>query len=322
MFIYDQLGIKLEQTILQNYPSQISINSQFKFLSNPTILNPLLNCNNIKNINSNPFFFVGNNIINAKDILFLNNEGYNIYYSYPILNPFETMNSINLKFLYNEAKINENTINLMSACSSKNSNKNRIEKIFDVIYPEQSIKTVCLNYIKDFDNQKNYKVRQRNKKKRQRRENQDNIRKKVKRIFLNDFVLNKINSLLKKEGSYLFFERFPHNFVSDIRRKTNNNIINYSIKEILEKKELYNDEAGKKYYFHNMKVLSILKEEKNIELNNILNMKFSELFNVYINSDEFKINSIKNLIKKNNSDSYIMRYIYISKHFIEFFSKI
>ena len=113
MFIYDQLGIKLEQTILQNYPSQISINSQFKFLSNPTTLNPLLNYNNIKNINSNPFLYEGNNIINAKDILFLNNEGYNIYYSYPILNPFETMNSINLKFLYNEAKINENTINLI-----------------------------------------------------------------------------------------------------------------------------------------------------------------------------------------------------------------
>ena len=63
------------------------------------------------------------------------------------------------------------------------------------------------------------------------------------------------------------------------------------------------------------------KEVKEIEeLNDILNKKYFELFNEYINSKEFNIDEI-NRLKNNNMDNiYIERYIYQSKHFIEYFS--
>ena len=337
MFTYEQL----RQTILQNYVSKF-MNPQMKILPIPAVLLTLLNYN-IKNYwqytNTNQLLYQKNNIINSSNGFSINNEPRNIYYPYPALNFSEIMKDNNKKNIAIDSEtspgnvkkinqINENQSNLInhydlsSACSSKSSNDSRKEKIFDVIYPEQSIKNIYLNYIKDFDNEKNFKIRQRCNKRRKRRENQDNIRKKIKRVFLNSFVLNKINSLLKKGGNCLFFERFPHGFVADVSRKTNSKIINSSIKEILENKELYNDKIAEKNYYHNKRVLTLLEKEKNIELEIFLNMKYSELFAEYLNSDEFKINEIKNLKQKNMEDSYIMRYIYLSKHFIEFFSKI
>ena len=64
------------------------------------------------------------------------------------------------------------------------------------------------------------------------------------------------------------------------------------------------------------------KEVKEIEeLNDILNKKYFELFNEYINSKEFNIDEI-NRLKNNNMDNiYIERYIYQSKHFIEYFAE-
>ena len=64
------------------------------------------------------------------------------------------------------------------------------------------------------------------------------------------------------------------------------------------------------------------KEVKKIEeLNDILNKKYFELFNEYINSKEFNIDEI-NRLKNNNMDNiYIERYIYQSKHFIGYFAE-
>ena len=64
------------------------------------------------------------------------------------------------------------------------------------------------------------------------------------------------------------------------------------------------------------------KEVKEIEeFSDILNKKYFELFNEYINSKEFNIGEI-NRLKNNNMDNiYIERYIYQSKHFIEYFAE-
>ena len=86
-------------------------------------------------------------------------------------------------------------------------------------------------------------------------------------------------------------------------------------------KELYLNNTTGNNYSHNIKVLASLKNEKNIELEKLLNTKYVDLYDEYIKSDVFKINDINKLKKKNMSDSYIMRYIYFSKHFIEFYQK-
>ena len=155
---------------------------------------------------------------------------------------------------------------------------------------------------------------------KRRRENQDNIRKKLKTSFFNTFLRKKINKILNNKESRFYFEKFPISFVNDIRKNTNKDIIDKTLLEIILKKELYNEKDLSNYH-HNLKVLEN-KEIKEIEeLNEILNKKYSQLFEEYINSKEFNIDEI-NRLKNNNMDNiYIERYIYQSKHFIEYFAE-
>ena len=155
---------------------------------------------------------------------------------------------------------------------------------------------------------------------KRRRENQDNIRKKLKTSFFNTFLRKKINDILDNKQSRLYFEKFPISFVNDIRKITNKDIINKTLSEIILNKEL-NNEKDLSNYNHNLKVVES-KEVKEIEeLNEILNKKYCELFNEYINSKEFNIDEVNRLKNNNMDDIYIERYIYQSKHFIEYFAE-
>jgi len=99
-------------------------------------------------------------------------------------------------------------------CNEEKNESNKI-KIFDVIYREQI--SLFTNIEKDLIiNEQNYIKRKRNNKRRRRRDNQDNMRKKIKRGFLNNSLIPKINLLLKSSGNILYFEKFPQNFVSKI----------------------------------------------------------------------------------------------------------
>ena len=155
---------------------------------------------------------------------------------------------------------------------------------------------------------------------KRRRENQDNIRKKLKTVFFNTFLRKKINEILNNKHSRLYFEKFPISFVNDIRKNTNKDIIDKTLLEIILNKELYS-ENDLSNYNHNIKVVEN-KEVKQIgELKKILNKTFRELFEEFINSKEFNIDEI-NRLKNNNLDNiYIERYIYQSKHFIEYFAE-
>jgi hypothetical protein len=243
-----------------------------------------------------------------KSFYFLNNKYSDIFKIYPISNKSEK--------LINSSNHNE----LISASSSNTSNEDNKKKIFKVIYPEKPDENTYIKYIDNF-NEKNFKKRERHSIRRRRCENQDNIRKKIKRVFLNNFLYNKLNALLKKGGSILFFEKFPQNFVADVNKKTNKTIIDMTLKTIIEKKENYIGDILERNYNHNMRVLDSLKEKKNEELEKVINMKYRDLFKEFLNSNEFKIDEINRLKKKKMKDSYIMRYIYLSKLFIKFFEE-
>ena len=168
------------------------------------------------------------------------------------------------------------------------------------------------NFIKG----KRYKI------KRPRKENTDNIRKKIKRGFFNHALLKKLNDKLKSIGSKKYLERFPQNLSSDVNQKRNKEKLEMTLQEIFEKKELYihENEKGLSNYMHNLKVLQSEEIKENEEFKEIMSKTFRELFEEYINSDEFKIEEI-NRIKKKNDDEYIKRYIFLAKHLIKFFSK-
>ena len=194
----------------------------------------------------------------------------------------------------------------------------RCKKKFNVIYPE--ISPIITNIINKTLKEKNISLkRKRLEKRRRRRDNQDNIRKKIKRGFLNNALYNKLNKKLKEIGSKLFLEKFPQKFACDVVKKTNKLLLNMNLEEIFELKELYNEKELKNYY-HNLKVVKNKEIQENEEFKKILNKKYYELFEEYINSDEFIIDEINRLKKNKMHNTYIEKYIYLAENFIEFFS--
>ena len=61
--------------------------------------------------------------------------------------------------------------------------------------------------------------------------------------------------------------------------------------------------------------------KENEELNMIMNKTICELYEEYINSDEFKISEINRLKKNKMQDEYITKYVSLAKNLTEFFSK-
>ena len=159
------------------------------------------------------------------------------------------------------------------------------------------------------------------KRRRARKEDKDDIRVKIKRAFYNISLRNKLNNKLKSIGSKKYFEKFPKYFASDPNKKRNKEILNMTLNQIFAKKELYNyeDDCGKTKYLHNLKTVQNEEIKKNEEFQKILNKTFRELFEEYINSDEFKIDEI-NRLKKKNRDEYIKKYKELAENLIEFFS--
>jgi hypothetical protein len=201
---------------------------------------------------------------------------------------------------------------------SPSKEKEKEKKIFNIEYKKKN--SIFTQTEKDLQiNDEAFLKKKRSTIRRSRKENQDNIRKKIKRGFLNNALVKNLNETLKKIGSKLFFEKFPQNLVGNVNKNSNKEIINMTLLEIFEKKELCNEKDLDNYY-HNLKVVKNKEIQENEELKKILNKKYCELFEDYLNSKEFKIDEINRLKEKNMDDEYIERYIYLSKHFIEFFS--
>ena len=171
-------------------------------------------------------------------------------------------------------------------------------------------------------NEENYIGVKRAKIKRPRKDNQDNIRRKIKRGFFNNALINKLNDKLKSIGSIKYFMKFPQNFVGDGNLKRNKAILNMTLLELFEKNELYTNEKeeGLSKYKHNLKMVQSEEIKENEEFKKILNKTFSELYTEYINSDEFN-NEINRLKEKKMGDDYVNRYKYLAKHLIEYFSQ-
>ena len=125
---------------------------------------------------------------------------------------------------------------------------------------------------------------------------------------------------MKAIGSGLNLEKFPKNFVSDINHQRNNQLLNMTLKEIFEKKELYKENELEKYC-NNLKVIENEDIKENTELKKILNKKYYEVFEKYVNSEEFQVKEIEILKEKKMSDDYIQKYINVAKHYVEYFSK-
>ena len=270
--------------------------------------------------------FISKENENYDELSFLNSDDANTFLSSMFsLSTFAQLNeNDNGKILDNLLVLN-NPINSDNKEYSLKNLENRDKKrIFDVIYRK---KETLFNLIEDdslVKKEKEYLLkRKRMPFRRQRKDNQDNIRKKIKRGFYNKSLIHKLNEKLKNIGSNKYFEKFPPHFVSDIDQKRNKKVFGMTLAELFQNKEIYNYENknGLNNFSHNMKVVNNEDIINNIEFRNIMERNVGELYKEYINSYEFKTLELNRLKKNKMKDDYVNSYIYLANHLFEFFSQ-
>ena len=224
----------------------------------------------------------------------------------------------------NEDDLNEQSSSNLFSLESLQEKEQEKKPLFEVVYPKKDLlfsKTENNSgLISIEETEETFLKRKRLPIRKPRKDNQDNMRKKIKRGFFNTALINILNQKLESFGSSKYFEKFPQFFVSDVNQKRNKEIFSMTLSQILEKKELYENEqkSGFENYSHNLKVVQSEDIKENEEFKIIFKKKICELYEEYLNSDEFKIGEINRLKEKNMADDYIARYIYLANHLIEF----
>ena len=188
-----------------------------------------------------------------------------------------------------------------------------------------------LNDNKNFENRfvlkkcKNSSIKGKKSKKNnlKRKENSDNIRKKIKSRFHRN-LKQSINEKLQLAGSKNIFEYLPQIFITNITKNKNRNNIHLTLEEILSKDFCIGKVAKKSTinkYRHNVSVLQYLEKNKEISKKSNFNifkdMKYHEIYEEYLNSKEFE-NEISKLREK-ETEKYINKYINKAQNLIEFF---
>jgi len=218
-------------------------------------------------------------------------------------------------------EINKNAIsNKLLNSENKNndtqSKKNKTKKLFFKI--KHQIQN--LSNTQKVNNMLN-KKRQRKKKVYKGTKYMDNynIKKKLLTHFLNDYIFNDNNNIIRKRCIFCF-EKFPQNLIKHfIAKERIKELFNMTLKEIYDKKELYDEKNIESHFARNSDFLNNLfskVEYKDVlEQSGIkekLGMKISDLFHEYINSDEFK-NDIDGL-RIESGDAYVEKYSKIAKN--------
>ena len=131
---------------------------------------------------------------------------------------------------------------------------------------------------------------------------------------------------LKKAGYETFIESFSQEFAANVTKEFNRSIINMTFGQILKTERFYSSKKLYQYkynYKKNSEIVNSINDGRNSDLKELLNKKFSELFEEYLNSNEFKINEIQRLrnSKKPKDIIYIKKYEYFANNLIEFFTK-
>ena len=165
------------------------------------------------------------------------------------------------------------------------------------------------NKINDIKHGKKMK-RQRNQ--RVRKYNADNNRRKIKRNLFNTHIRNSLNKKLAYLGISLSFRKLNEKFVTDVNSHRSIEMLNMTLKEIYENKDNYDKPE---HYEKTKKVIDKIKD--NIEFKDILNKKYGEIFEEFINSKEFNFDGIKEIKSKKDED-YIQNYIYVARHFFDY----
>ena len=133
---------------------------------------------------------------------------------------------------------------------------------------------------------------------------------------------NRIENIKKAFGCKFCLYNFPKAFIRELIKKSKRIYLDYSLERLLEDEELYKNKDSEGYYSKNLKIINEIKSEKNKDImekngyNKILKMKYKELFEEYLKSDEFQ-KKIEQLNSKNKKAAE--NFAYCSNSFIKRF---
>ena len=154
-------------------------------------------------------FLTGNNQSNINPFILLNIDNSN---NIPLsMKPKENSNEVNQANSASEDIVSDSTQSLEKAKEQK-------KKIFFTINysPKDSLFTKSNNNCILQENDVNFLQKKRSTIRRPRKDNNDNIRIKIKRGFLNKALIKKLNDKLRSIGNKQYFEKFPQSFIRDI----------------------------------------------------------------------------------------------------------
>ena len=138
---------------------------------------------------------------------------------------------------------------------------------------------------------------------------------------------------MRKAGSKYLFSFLPQIFISSISRQKNNQVLDLTYRQLLEKnfvsdvdENVYkNKKVDFSKYKNNLKDLEYLDEHqdiyKSLGLDIMGNMKYKELLEQYFNSEEFD-KALQKLKEENEEDEYIEEYKNKAMTYVQFFCSI
>ena len=229
-------------------------------------------------------------------------------------------------FSVNKGKVKPSTIsNLKNDIKRKKIFRVEYPNSFNIFHPGSNEKYPrdLINLI--LENKTNIPLSKRNKIKKKRKFYSDNIRRKIKCTFHNS-LKNTLNKRLRYTNSKLFFDYLPQNFITNVTKDGNKNILNMTFKQLFLKGFHETEDKVTKNYLEKYRAnrLVIVGIEQNEELkdesnyNNYKYMKYYEIYEEYLRSKEFEEDIIK--LEKTQSKVYIKQYINLALHLIDYFS--
>lgn len=117
---------------------------------------------------------------------------------------------------------------------------------------------------------------------------QDNDRTKFVRQVFNSFWYGKLPDIFTK-NSKSKIKKFPLGFINETAKIRGGDYLDKTIKYFYEEKKLYKHQELESYFNYNIKVINkiITGGEKN-DLEELLNIKYTDLINEYLKSKEFQ----------------------------------
>ena len=122
---------------------------------------------------------------------------------------------------------------------------------------------------------------------------EDIIRTCIGRHFCS-FLIDLIVKMQQQCNCILYLQKFPRDFILHAAKKSNKHYLEYTLEELFENKQLYENKDPFDVYSMNLKVIHELKSEKNKKImemfgyDKILKMKYRELYKLYSKSNEYK----------------------------------